>query len=92
MRLFFLISVFFTKYRWSNFIKIQNVSKNTLSINLPGNGKFTPKFYRLYNVLKSGVLVLNVNISTANGSDDSYTTGNVISFEVDISNIYKLVV
>lgn len=61
------------------------IAKNTLTINSTGNGKFTPKSYRLYNVPKSGVLVPNANISTANGSSDNYTKGDVISLDVESS-------
>ena len=73
-----------------NVIKLYRVlAQNTLTINSTGNGKFTPKSYRLYNVPKSGVLIPNANISTANGSGDNYTTGDIVSFEVESSYIFS---
>lgn len=68
-----------------NIIKLYRVlAKNTLTIKSAGNGQFTPKSYRLYNVPKSGVLVPNANISTANGINSGYIT-NVRDLKVESS-------
>lgn len=68
-----------------NIIKLYRVlAKNTLTIKSAGNGQFTPKSYRLYNVPKSGVLVPNANISTANGKNSGYIN-NVCDLKVESS-------
>ena len=64
-------------------IKLYRIlAKNTLTIYSKGNGQFTPKSYRLYNVPKSGTLVPNANISTANGANSDYIS-DIRSLEVE---------
>ena len=68
-----------------NIIKLYRIlAKNTLNIKSTGDGKFTPKSYRLYNVPKGGVLVPNADISTANSINSSYIN-NVRDLEVESS-------
>ena len=69
-----------------NIIKIYRVlAKNTLTITSTDNGTFIPKSYRLCNVPKDGMLIPNSSISTANGTNDNYTTDNITSAEVESS-------
>ena len=58
------------------------LAKNTLTIQSDvANGKFTPKYYRLCNVPKGGVLVPNAEISKV----DTYTSNNITNEEVESS-------
>ena len=66
-----------------NVIKLYRIlAKNTLTIQSVGNGVFTPKSYRLYNVPVGGQLVPNANISTANTAVD-YTTEKTTTVNVE---------
>lgn len=66
-----------------NVIKLYRIlAKNTLTIQSVGNGVFTPKSYRLYNVPVGGQLVPNANISTANTAAD-YTTEKTTTVNVE---------
>ena len=66
-----------------NIIKLYRIlAKNTLTIQSVGNGVFTPKSYRLYNVPVGGQLVPNANISTANTTAD-YTTEKTTTANVE---------
>ena len=66
-----------------NVIKLYRIlAKNTLTIQSVGNGVFTPKSYRLYNVPVGGQLVPNTNISTANTAA-GYTTEKTTSANVE---------
>ena len=60
----------------NNIIKLYRIlAKNTFTITSgTGNGKFTPKYYRLCNVPKSGVLIPKAGISTTNNYLDKNTT------------------
>ena len=66
-----------------NVIKLYRIlSKNTLTIKSDvTNGMFTPKYYRLANVPKVGVLVPNAGISDVS----TYTNGNVTITDVESS-------